>query len=125
MQQRRRRGGEADACPHPNPSPGRRGARPLSFRPKGWDDGYLASLRPYLQLSKGGAAVPFGVVHVFGGGRRINVMAGGDGANDIGHGDERGLSIRAVECCDKSVVAIFGMRGLNVLAEPREGFDRA
>ena len=32
---------------------------------------------------------------------------------------------RAIERRDETVVAIFGMRGLDVLAEPGEGFDRA
>ena len=31
----------------------------------------------------------------------------------------------AVERRDETIVAIFGVHGLGVLAEPREGFDRA
>ena len=86
---------------------------------------WRASLHLHLQIAKGGAAVAVGVVHVFGRRWRIDVATGRDGAHDIGHGDERRLARGAIECRDETVIAIFGVHGLGVLAEPREGFDRA
>ena len=94
------------------PSPSGRGVG-------GEGKGLAASLRPHLELAEGGAAVAFGIVHVLGGRRRIDVAAGGDGAHHIGDGEERRLALRAVERRDETVVAIFGMRGLDVLASAR------
>src|SRR6202050_1166035 len=76
-----------------------------------------ASPRPHLQVAKGGAAVTIGVVHVFGRRRRIDVATRRNGAHDIGHGDEGRLALGAIERRNETIVAIFGMDGLGVLAE--------
>src|SRR6185437_8186915 len=86
------------------------GARP----PEEPDEGL--SLRRHLEFAEGGAAVAFRVVHVFGSRRRVDVAAGRDRAHDIGHGDECGLALRAVERGHETVVAIFGVGRLDVLA---------
>src|SRR6202042_462238 len=74
------------------------------------------SLRPHLQIAKGGAAVTIGVIHVFGRRWRINVATGRNGAHDIGNGDERRLALGAIERRHEAVIAIFSMHGLGVLA---------